>query len=76
MHQIAVQAGSVLCRWVELVLDTALECLLRPSVQLAGLRPAAAAIVTAIVEAQGPEFCPSSKTHPVAECASAAVSAS
>jgi hypothetical protein len=55
-------------RWVELVLETALECMLRPTSLDVGLRPAAAAVVTAIVEVQGPEFCPTSKTHPVAEC--------
>ena len=56
-------------RWVELVLETALECLLRSGDAEAGLRPAAAAVVTAIVEVQGPEFCPACKTTPVAECA-------
>jgi hypothetical protein len=51
------------------VLETALECLLHPGASDLGLRPAAAAVVVAIVEVQGPEFCPTSKTHPVAECA-------
>jgi hypothetical protein len=53
--------------WVEVVLDMALASLLRPGVPEAGLQPAAAAVVTAIVEVQGPEFCPTSKTHPVAK---------
>lgn len=50
--------------WVEVVMDTALDALMR-----GGAASAAAAVVTAIVEVQGPEFCPSSRTHPVAECA-------
>lgn len=49
--------------WVEVVMDTALDALMR-----GGAASAAAAVVTAIVEVQGPEFCPSSRTHPVAEC--------
>lgn len=50
--------------WVEVVMDTALDALMR-----GGAAAAAAAVVTAIVEVQGPEFCPSSRTHPVAEYA-------
>ena len=54
--------------WVEVVLETAVDCLLRPGAREAGIEAAAAAIVTAIVEVQGPDFCPTSKTRPVAEC--------
>jgi cytochrome b561 len=61
--------------WVEVVLDMALTCLLMPGVPEVGFQPAAAAIVTAIVEVQGPEFCPTSKTHPVAKCVSFLLSA-
>lgn len=51
-------------QWVEVVMDAALDAVLR-----GGAAAAAAAVVTAIVEVQGPEFCPSSRTHPLAECA-------
>lgn len=51
-----------------MVLETALEALLGIGASEAGVRPAAAAVATAIVEVQGPEFCPTSKTHPVAQC--------
>lgn len=49
-------------QWVEVVMDAALDAVLR-----GGAAAAAAAVVTALVEVQGPEFCPSSRTHPLAE---------
>ena len=75
LHGLCLVVSSAVdaARWAELVLDAALECLLRPVAAEAGLQPAAAAVVTAIVEAQGPAFGPSSKTHPVAEYAAAIV---
>lgn len=54
-------------QWVEVVMDAALDAVLR-----GGAAAAAAAVVTALVEVQGPEFCPSSRTHPLAECAPSA----